>query len=63
NHQPHGNLQPKMEPLLHESHILAWRFTKRQVGMPDESWFFRVSGNCCHKGNEENNGNKNKFFS
>src|SRR5437588_5146567 len=30
-----------------ESHILAWWFTKRQVGMPDECLLLRVFGNCC----------------
>src|SRR5438270_12270963 len=29
-----------------ESHILAWWFTKRQVGMPDECLLLRVFGNC-----------------
>src|SRR5207302_1911343 len=31
----------------HESHILAWRFTKRQAGMPYEHWLLQASGNCC----------------
>src|SRR5438270_11506371 len=30
-----------------ESHILAWWFTNRQVGMPDECLLLRVFGNCC----------------
>src|SRR2546421_12139151 len=31
-----------------ESHILAWWFTKRQVGMPDECLLLRVFGNCWY---------------
>src|SRR5215471_872994 len=31
----------------HESHILTWRFTKRQVGMPYECWLLQAAGNCC----------------
>src|SRR5262245_49420343 len=30
----------------HESHILTWRFTKRQVGMPYECWLLQAAGNC-----------------
>src|SRR5215471_4745229 len=30
----------------HESHILPWRFTKRQVGIPYECWLLQASGNC-----------------
>src|SRR5262249_21898473 len=33
--------------LYPESPILAWRFTKRPVGRPDECWLLRVFGNCC----------------
>src|SRR5262249_34658513 len=33
----------------HESHILTWRFTKRQVGMPYECWLLQATGNCCLK--------------
>ncbi len=31
----------------HERHILAWRFTKTQVEVPDECWLLLASGNCC----------------
>jgi DNA-binding protein H-NS len=31
----------------HESHILTWRFTKRQVEMPYECWLLQAAGNCC----------------
>src|SRR4029450_2396111 len=34
----------------HESHILTWRFTKRQVGMPYECWLLQAAGNCCGTG-------------
>src|SRR5215471_5422900 len=30
----------------HERHILTWRFTKRQVGMPYECWLLQAAGNC-----------------
>jgi hypothetical protein len=32
----------------HESHILTWRFTKRQVGMPYECWLLQAAGNCWY---------------
>src|SRR5215471_844634 len=46
HHDAHGHLQPTLEHLCSESPILAWRFTKRQVGMPDECLLLKVSGNC-----------------
>src|SRR5688572_14288180 len=36
----------KWTPSCQKSPILAWRFTKRQEGMPDECWLLQASGNC-----------------
>jgi hypothetical protein len=47
HHEAHSPPNRKWTYGCHESHILAWRFTKRQVGMPDEYWLLQASGNCC----------------